>query len=459
MCEEGVIVRRRKQNWLFWLLSICLCLTFGPFQQTVKAESAPLDIRADAAILVDAQTGRILYEKNIDTVLGIASMTKMMTEYLLLDAIKAKRVKWDQTYTPSDYVYRLSQDRALSNVPLRKDGKYTVRELYEAMAIYSANGATVAIAEIIAGSEKNFVKMMNDKAKELGLKDYKFVNATGLSNEDLKGFHPEGTSTNEENVMSARSMAMLAYRLLKDHPEVLKTASIPHKMFREGTNDEIKMDNWNWMLPGLVYGYEGVDGLKTGYTEFAGNCFTGTAKRNGVRLISVVMNAKDASGKTTKEARFKETEKLFNYGFNQYSLETLYPKGYQLKGKETLPVVKGKEKEVRVATGKNLELLVKNGEEKQYKPVYVLDKKKMTKEGKLVAPLKKGETVGYMTLEYKGDDSLAFLSPDMQKNIRVPLVTTAEVEKANWFVLSMRAVGGLFVDLWTSVAKTVKSWL
>ncbi|WP_031406384.1 serine hydrolase [Geobacillus vulcani] len=452
-------MRRRKQNWLFWLLSICLCLTFGPFQQTVKAESAPLDIRADAAILVDAQTGRILYEKNIDTVLGIASMTKMMTEYLLLDAIKAKRVKWDQTYTPSDYVYRLSQDRALSNVPLRKDGKYTVRELYEAMAIYSANGATVAIAEIIAGSEKNFVKMMNDKAKELGLKDYKFVNATGLSNEDLKGFHPEGTSTNEENVMSARSMAMLAYRLLKDHPEVLKTASIPHKMFREGTNDEIKMDNWNWMLPGLVYGYEGVDGLKTGYTEFAGNCFTGTAKRNGVRLISVVMNAKDASGKTTKEARFKETEKLFNYGFNQYSLETLYPKGYQLKGKETLPVVKGKEKEVRVATGKNLELLVKNGEEKQYKPLYVLDKKKMTKEGKLVAPLKKGETVGYMTLEYKGDDSLAFLSPDMQKNIRVPLVTTAEVEKANWFVLSMRAVGGLFVDLWTSVAKTVKSWL
>lgn len=452
-------MKTRKRNWFFWLLSVCLCLTLWPFQQTVKAESAPLDIRADAAILVDAQTGRILYEKNIDTVLGIASMTKMMTEYLLLDAIKAKRVKWDQTYTPSDYVYRLSQDRALSNVPLRKDGQYTVRELYEAMAIYSANGATVAIAEIIAGSEKNFVNMMNEKAKQLGLKDYKFVNATGLSNGDLKGFHPEGTSPDEENVMSARAMATLAYRLLKDHPEVLETASIPRKMFRGGTEDEIKMDNWNWMLPGLVYGYEGIDGLKTGYTEFAGNCFTGTAKRNGVRLISVVMNAKDASGKTTKEARFEETEKLFNYGFNQYSLETLYPKGYQLKGKKTLPVVKGKEKEVRVATAKKLSLLVRNGEEKQYKPVYVLDKKKMTNEGKLTAPLKKGETVGYMTLEYNGDDSLAFLTPDMQKNIRVPLVTTVEVEKANWFVLSMRAIGGLFADLWTSTAKTVKGWL
>ncbi|OQP03955.1 D-alanyl-D-alanine carboxypeptidase [Geobacillus sp. 46C-IIa] len=452
-------MKTRKRNWFFWLLSICLCLTLWPFQRTVKAESAPLDIRADAAILVDAQTGRILYEKNIDTVLGIASMTKMMTEYLLLNAIKAKRVKWDQTYTPSDYVYRLSQDRALSNVPLRKDGQYTVRELYEAMAIYSANAATVAIAEIIAGSEKNFVRMMNEKAKELGLKDYKFVNATGLSNSDLKGFHPEGTSQDEENVMSARAMATLAYRLLKDHPEVLETASIPRKLFREGTEDEIKMDNWNWMLPGLVYGYEGVDGLKTGYTEFAGNCFTGTAKRNGVRLISVVMNAKDASGKTTKEARFEETKKLFNYGFNQYSLQTLYPKGYQLKGKETLPVVKGKEKEVHVATAKKLSLLVRHGEEKQYKPVYVLDKKKMTNEGELTAPLKKGETVGYMTLEYKGDDSLAFLSPDMQKNIRVPLVTTVEVEKANWFVLSMRAIGGLFADLWTSAAETVKGWL
>ncbi|MBB6285283.1 serine hydrolase [Geobacillus subterraneus] len=452
-------MKTRKRNGFFLLLSICLCLTLWPFQRTVKAESAPLDIRADAAILVDAQTGRILYEKNIDTVLGIASMTKMMTEYLLLDAIKAKRVKWDQTYTPSDYVYRLSQDRALSNVPLRKDGQYTVRELYEAMAIYSANAATVAIAEIIAGSEKNFVRMMNEKAKELGLKDYKFVNATGLSNDDLKGFHPEGTSKDEENVMSARAMATLAYHLLKDHPEVLETASIPRKMFREGTEDEIRMDNWNWMLPGLVYGYEGVDGLKTGYTEFAGNCFTGTAKRNGVRLISVVMNAKDASGKTTKEARFEETKKLFNYGFNQYSLQTLYPKGYQLKGKETLPVVKGKEKEVRVATAKKLSLLVRHGEEKQYKPVYVLDKKKMTNEGELTAPLKKGETVGYMMLEYKGDDSLAFLSPDMQKNIRVPLVTTVEVEKANWFVLSMRAIGGLFADLWTSAAKTVKGWL
>ncbi|NIK13705.1 D-alanyl-D-alanine carboxypeptidase (penicillin-binding protein 5/6) [Saccharococcus thermophilus] len=450
-------MKKMRQKTIIFFMAICLCLGLLPFQ-AVKAESDPLDINADAAILVDANTGRILYQKNIDTALGIASMTKMMVEYLLLDAIKEKRVKWDQQYTPSDYVYRLSQDRALSNVPLRKDGKYTVRELYEAMAIYSANGATVAIAEILGGSEKNFVKMMNEKAKQLGLKDYKFVNATGLSNQDLKGFHPEGTDTNEENVMSARAMATLAYRLLKDHPEVLKTTSIAHKTFREGTDDEIKMDNWNWMLPGLVYAYPGVDGLKTGYTEFAGNCFTGTAKRDGIRLITVVMNAKDKSGKSTKEARFEETRKLFDYGFNSYSMKELYPKGYQLKGHKTLPVVKGKEKTVSIATDKPFSLLVKNGEEKNYRPVYVFDKKKLTDKGELTAPVKKGEKVGYMTLQYKGEESYSFLSPEMKKNVSVNIVATENVEKANWFVLTMRGIGGLFGDLWTSVVKTVKGW-
>jgi D-alanyl-D-alanine carboxypeptidase (penicillin-binding protein 5/6) len=440
------------------LLTICLCLNLLPFQVVKAAEEDPLNIEADAAILVDANTGRILYQKNIDTVLGIASMTKMMTEYLLLEAIKEKRVKWDQQYTPSDYVYRLSQDRDLSNVPLRKDKKYTVRELYEAMAIYSANAATVAIAEIVGGSEKNFVKMMNEKAKQLGLKGYKFVNATGLSNKDLKGFQPEGTNEHEENVMSARALATLAYHLLKEHPEVLKTTSVAHKVFREGTDDEIKMDNWNWMLPGLVDAYEGVDGLKTGYTEFAGYCFTGTAERNGVRFITVVMNAK-SNGKSTIEARFEQTRKLLDYGFSNYSIKELYPKGYQLKEKSTLPVAKGKDKSVAIAIDKPLSLVVKNGEEKNYRPVYVFDKKKLNDNGELIAPVKKGEKVGYMTLQYKGEDEYSFLSPEMKNNVKVNIVTKKSVEKANWFVLTMRGIGGLFGDLWTSVVKTVKGWL
>jgi serine-type D-Ala-D-Ala carboxypeptidase (penicillin-binding protein 5/6) len=451
-----VTVKNIKHKMLISLLIISLFLSLLPFR-VAKAASDPLNIEADAAILVDANTGRIFYQKNIDTVLGIASMTKMMTEYLLLEAIKEKRVKWDQQYTPSDYVYRLSQDRALSNVPLRKDEKYTVRELYEAMAIYSANAATVAIAEIVGGSEQNFVKMMNEKAKQLGLKGYKFVNSTGLSNEDLKGFHPEGTNQREENVMSARSVATLAYHLLKEYPEVLETASTPRKIFREGTDDQIKMDNWNWMLPGLVHEYEGVDGLKTGYTEFAGYCFTGTAERDGVRFITVVMNAK-SNGKSTIEARFEQTEKLLHYGFSNYSIKKLYPKGYQLKGKSTLPVVKGKEKSVAIVTDKPFSLVMKNGEEKNYRPVYVFDQKKLTDKGELIAPIKKGEKVGYMTLQYKGTEEYSFLSPEMKNNVKVNIVTKKSVEKANWFVLAMRGIGGLFGDVWTSVVKTVKGW-
>jgi serine-type D-Ala-D-Ala carboxypeptidase (penicillin-binding protein 5/6) len=181
-------------------------------------------------------------------------------------------------------------------------------------------------------------------------------------------------------------------------------------------------------------------------------------KRDGVRFITVVMNAKDNSGKSTREARFKETEKLFNYGFSNYSKKKLYPKGYQLKGNKTLPVVKGKEKTVSIATDKPLSVLVKSGEEKNYRPVYVFDKKKLTDQGELTAPIKKGEKVGYMTLQYKGDDSYSFLSPEMKKNVSVNIVTKESVEKANWFVLTMRGIGGLFGDLWTSVAKTVKGW-
>lgn len=144
-------------KWKQLLVSlVVLALAATCFVPMSKAEAAgndPIDVNASAAIMIEASSGKILYSKNADKRLPIASMTKMMTEYLLLEAIKEGKVKWDQTYTPDDYVYEISQDNSLSNVPLRKDGKYTVKELYQAMAIYSANGAAIAVAEILAGSE------------------------------------------------------------------------------------------------------------------------------------------------------------------------------------------------------------------------------------------------------------------------------------------------------------------
>ncbi|MDN3020261.1 serine hydrolase [Paenibacillus sp. BSR1-1] len=424
---------------------------------SAKAEAA-LNVNADGAILVDGETGKVLYEKNADTVLGIASMTKMMTEYLLLESVKKGKVKWDQEYTPSDLVYKISQRTDLSNVPLRPDDKYKIRELYEAMAIYSANAATIAIAEKIGGSETNFVKMMNDKAKKLGLKDYKFVNSTGLNNRDYNGQQPQGTGAEDENVMSSRAVAKLAFHLINDFPEVLKTASTPKKTFREGTTDQIKMDNWNWMLPSLTYGYEGMDGLKTGTTDFAGYCFTGTASRDGKRFITVVQNAKDASGQGGYKARFDETRKMMDYAFSNYTKEEVLPKHYQVKGHKTIPVVKGKSDQVKVYTKSAINMVILNGEKKEYKPVLVLDKNKVNKKGELTAPIKKGEKIGTVTIQPKNGEKVSFLTEEGQKKVQVDLIAAQDVEKANWFVLMMSGIGGFFGDVWHGISKTVKGW-
>ncbi|WP_425593850.1 serine hydrolase [Metabacillus indicus] len=419
------------------------------------AENDPVGVNAKGAILVEASTGKILYGKNADELLPIASMAKIMTEYLVLEAVNEGKIKWDQTYTPSDYVYRISQNRSLSNVPLRKDGTYNVKELFEAMSIYSANGAAIGLAEIVAGSESNFVKLMNEKAKDLGLKNYEFVNSTGLDNGDLIGQHPEGTSADAENKMSARDMALLSQKLINEYPEVLETASIPRKTFREGTDDAIKMDNWNWMLQGLLFETEGVDGLKTGSTKSAGSSFTATAERNDMRVITVVLNAQGSDGLHTP--RFKETKKMIDYAYNNFEMEEVYPENYQIKDKSNLSVVKGKEKEVAVATNEPLSLVVKNGEKNAYKPSYVFDEKKVNAENEVQAPVKKGEKIGFMTVQYSGDgQDLGFLEEKSEAS--VDLVTKSSVEKANWFVLSMRGIGGFFAGLWGTVTDTVTGW-
>lgn len=441
---------------LITLFAFSLVLTILAPISEVHAEGEPIDVSAKSAIIVEASTGAILYGKNTDEMLPVASMAKVMTEYLVLEAINSGKISGEQTYTPSKYVYKISQNTNLSNVPLRQDGSYNVNELYEAMAIYSANGAAIGLAEIIAGSETNFVKMMNEKAKELGLENSQFVNATGLENVDLLGQHPDGTEADAENKMSARDLAKLSQKLIQDYPEILKTSSISKKVFREGTDDATNMPNWNWMLPDLVFEAEGVDGLKTGSTKSAGSCFTATAERNGMRVISVVMNATDEKG-SLHTPRFVETEKMLDYAYNNFTIQEVYPTNFEIDKESTISVVKGKEKEVNVHTKDALTLVVKNGEKEAYKPSFVLNGKMLTEDGELKAPLKKEEKVGVMKVEYVGKgENLGYL--DQNKGMQVDLVTKTAVEKANWFVLSMRGVGGFFGGLWGSVTDTVTGW-
>ena len=418
-------------------------LLLSMFVQMPQASAeTDLGLTVDAAILIDAESGKILYEQNADTSLGIASMTKMMTEYLLLDAIKEETVSWDQEYRVTEYTYKVSQDRALSNVPLRADGTYTIRELYEAMVIYSANAATIAIAETIAGTETEFIKLMNAKAEELGLEGYKFVNSTGLNNANLFGMHPAGTGAADENVMSAKSMAKLAYHLLKDHPEVLETSKIAKKTFREGTDDAIEMENWNFMLPGLVFEYEGVDGLKTGTTDFAGHCFTGTAERDGTRLIAVVMKAVDSQGVGSYKARFDATAKLFDYGFGQFKEQELVPANYVVEDQKSIPVTKGKEDSVGIATKDDLSFMVKSSDKDAYTTKLILDVEE------LEAEVEEGTVVGKLVVERTEGSDYGFIDG---KELAVDVVTTGSVERAGGISLFFQGIGSFFGNLWGSV--------
>src|SRR5699024_56208 len=174
----------------------------------------------------------------------------------------------DDTTKVSDYAYSISADNIASGIGLKQNKDYTVEELYKAMAIISDNGATIALAESIAGSDGDFVKLMNEKAEEMGLPDYKFVNSTGLENEDLGDNYPEGTEKDADNLLSAKSAALLAYHLVNDHPDALEISSTPET---ELEDEDEPVDNLNWMLDHdeddssslTQFYYEGVDGLKT----------------------------------------------------------------------------------------------------------------------------------------------------------------------------------------------------
>ncbi|MGW6194385.1 D-alanyl-D-alanine carboxypeptidase family protein [Bacillus cereus] len=432
------------KRFIAWVTVLTIaCSMLVPYSNASAETGAALNIEAGAAILVEANSGKIVYQKNADELLSIASMTKMMSEYLVNEAVAKGKLKWDQKVKVSEYAYNISQDRSLSNVPLRNGESYTVKELYEAMAIYSANGATIALAEAVAGKEVDFVKMMNDKSKEFGLKNYKFVNSTGLTNKDLKGHHPEGTTPDEENKMSARDVAILAQRLIQDFPKTLDIAKISKKVFREGTPDRIEMPNWNWMLKGLIKEYEGVDGLKTGSTPEAGDCFTGTIERNGMRFISVVIKTKSHT------ARFDETKKLYDYGFANFEMKKMYEKDSSVKGKETVRVENAKDKDVAVQTKQAVSLPVPKGSKDVYKTEF--------KEGNKgqEAPMKKGVALGQMVVTSKDSNDPGFLSG---KSLQVDLITKSEVEEAGWFTRSMRGIGSFFSGMWNSAVDTVKGW-
>lgn len=265
-----------------------------------------ISLQAKAAFLMNSVTGDILFDKNADESLAIASMSKIMTELIVLEAIEAGELDWDDFVTISEYAYTISHQPGYSSVQLEQDKKYTVQELFYAMAIQSANGATIALAEAVSGTEKDFVSLMNNKALELQLKDTHFVNSTGLTNVDLLTYHSVG-SPEDSNKMSARNLATLVQYVIQQFPDLLNITTQISFDFQGETRY-----NSNWMLPGTEIDwidvditFPGVDGLKTGFTNDAGYGFAGTVEMNDVRFISVIIGTEEL------ENRFVETKILY----------------------------------------------------------------------------------------------------------------------------------------------------
>lgn len=439
--------QKRKINKFIPFLLFTLLLS-SIVTNPLTIEAATFEVNAESAIIVDADTGKILYAKNPNIALPPASMTKMMTEYLVWEAIESGQISWETTTQISDYPYQLSANPAFSGIGLRQNVQYTVRELYEAMAINSDNGTTIALAELISGTEGKFVELMNQKGEEMGLPDFRFVNSTGLDNAHLGDNYPEGTDPNGVNLLSAESAALLAYHLINDYPGALEISKIPSAVF-----DEQVITNWNWMLPHegnnfKQFYYEGVDGLKTGYTELAGYCFTATAERNGKRIIAVVMKT------NSYEERFQDTRKLLDYGFSNFNKTPLFAAGDQIEGESVLKVSKGKEKEVEVALADGFEIVIRNGEEDLYDIKYHIDESLLNEKGELTAPIEKGQKVGQVELVYTGENDYGFIIPTDSQY--VDLVTTDSVEKSNWFMITLRSIGDFFSNLFSTVSEKIK---
>lgn len=358
---------------------------------------APPELSATAYILVDSTTGAVLAEHNADVPLPPASLTKMMTAYVLAHEMESGRVGKDDMVTISENAWSQNPIFEGSSLMWIEPGKdVRVEDLERGIVISSGNDATVAIAEHLAGTEAVFVEMMNTHAEALGMKDSWFVNSHGLP-------HPD-------HVVTARDLATLARAMIRDFPG--HYALYKEKEF---TYNNIRQYNRNT----LMSEDPSVDGLKTGHTQEAGYCLVASAQRRDMRLVSVIM------GTDSTRTRKNETRSLLNYGFRFFETVDLYPAMHEL---EQARVWKGLQDYVPVGLMDATVLTLPRGKAKSLKPTVTL-------EPQLVAPIAQGEQVGTVVLA-AGDETL----------FEAPVVALVAVEQ-----------GGIFARLWDTLLMWIAS--
>ena len=337
-----------KKICMFLLLLVLI------FPKYVKASDA-LITGAKSGLLMEVSTGTILYEKNIYEKVSVASMTKMMGMILIMEALEEGKIRLDEKVKVS----KNASDMGGSQIWLSEGEEMSVSDLIKGIMMASANDGIVCMAERIGGTEEKFVSMMMEKAKELGLKNTNFVNSTGLDEDN--------------HYSTAYDMAIIAKELIK-HEDIFTFTSVYEDYLRKGTSNEYWLVNTNK----LIKTYTGADGLKTGMTDSAGYCMAVTAKRDGMRLLAIVL------GESNGKIRNKETAELLDYGFNLYELETIKKKGEVLGN---IKIDKANTSNIEIVSSRDVTVLKKKGEvKKNYKSDVRLND--------LNLPIKKGSAIG-----------------------------------------------------------------
>lgn len=354
------------------LLSCALCLLILMPVYSISAQESGIDVHAPAAILMDYSSKQVLYEKNSVEQHYPASMTKMMSLLLVMEQLNAGFLRWDDVVVASEHASKLGG----SQIYLEAGEQMTIEELVKSSALASANDAITALAEKVAGTESAFVSMMNKKAQELGCTNTNFVNPTGLH--DVNHYS------------CAKDMALIAHALIKEGgDDILKYTSCYEDYIRKNSTQPFWLVNTNKM----IRTYEGMDGLKTGYTSQSLYCISVTAKKEDMRLIAVVMN------EPTKEQRTKDCVHLLDYGFANWQQVIDYKANTQLT---TSPVEKGKPHEVDLLVNSPITHLEKKGES-----IVILDQ--LCTVEKIIAPKEAGDVVGTVTIQYS--DGSTFVYP------------------------------------------------
>ncbi len=391
------------------LLSVLMTMPIGVCAATVSSEcdisdinipidtavtdapiGTPLDIKAKSAILMEKNTGKILYEMNADQKMPPASITKIMSLLLVMEAIDQKKLSLEDVVSASEHACSMGG----SQIWLEPNEAMTVDDLLKATAIASANDATVALGEHIAGSEEGFVALMNARAKQLGMTNTNFVNATGL---DADG-----------HLSTAHDVAIMSAELIK-HPLIKNYSTVWMDTLRGGESELVNTNK-------LVRFYEGTTGLKTGTTSGAGYCLSATAERNGLELIAVIM-----SGDTSAD-RFNGAKKLLDFGFANYEYINIAP---EIKTNQ-VSVKNGVKQAVKIKAQDNFGALLEKSEAATVTQSLNLP----TKVG---APIKKGDKIGSVDF-YLGDTQIG----------SIDVISTDNVDKMSFLIAFLWMIEGLF---------------